>query len=336
MKIMASNLNQLQPASATTRESSLFELMATNIWLTGLPTFKGERGEDIIEFLRRFDEQTIGFDDGVKVLGLRRALRDAAREWLNEDCRTELVAGELDKIRKKLIERYSPESSVLRDRQKLMKMSFDPSGRETLASFIDKYIALAKRVGISNEQEIVNGIILAVPTDTQGDLETLESIQTITSLDKIKSLARRYDSIAAKRIKEPIESARLGALVNLASREELKMALDTLREEFRRHHDETLAAIGRDRPRKETSRVCYNCRKPGHLARSCQEAERKTEVKQPSEKNTNEPRKVDYSKANSEAKQAYEAKYGKPEFNCPICQGYHFVYHCPLKHLNEQ
>jgi len=85
MKITASSLNQLRPASASTRDSSLFELIATNIWLIGLPTSIGDREEDIIEFLERFDGRTIG-TDGVKILGLKRALRDAARGWLNEDC----------------------------------------------------------------------------------------------------------------------------------------------------------------------------------------------------------------------------------------------------------
>ena len=38
-----------------------------------------------------------------------------------------------------------------------------------------------------------------------------------------------------------------------------------------------------------------------------------------------------FDKTSEEARKAYEDRFGKPEFDCPIYTGSHFVYHCPLK-----
>lgn len=65
------------------RESQLIELLATSAWLNGLPYFKGEKDEDIEEYFKRFEDQTIGLDDRLKTLAIRKALAGTAKEWLN-------------------------------------------------------------------------------------------------------------------------------------------------------------------------------------------------------------------------------------------------------------
>lgn len=326
----------------TNRESQLLELLATSAWLTGLPLFRGERNEDIQEFIKNFEHQTVGFDDKIKVLGIRRSFVGAAREWLNENCREDLVSNHYNSLKKKILDRFSPETADLRNRKRLSQMKFDADGKETLASFIDRYVSLARILNISNDIEIVTGLLIALPVEVQGDLEYLDNIGSIQSLNNLKKIAQRYDSIVSKRSKGPEDLNKLGALVSSISKAELNMALTSIREEFNRQHDEVLAAIRdknskRSSERSEESRMCYNCRKNGHLARNCPEASRERQESGNQRDNSAREKspKRDYEKINREARQEYEKKYGKPETQCPICSGFHFVYHCPLKNLKD-
>lgn len=335
------NTTDNQDEVPSNRESQLLELLATSAWLTGLPLFRGEKGEDIQEFIKGFEDQTTGFDDRIRVLGIRRSFVGAAREWLNENCQEELKSDDYDSLKKKIIERYSPESSDLRNRKRLTQMTFDVNGKETLASFIDRYVALAKRLNIKNESDIVNGLLIAMPVEVQGDLEYLDNLDSIKSVAKFMKLANRYDSIASKKIKTTEDLSQLGALVSSISKAELKSALTNFKDEFERQHQEMLAAIGnkstRSAPRSsEESRMCYNCRRTGHLARDCSEPRQpRSDKGQRADNSREKSPKKDYTKLNRDARLEYEKKYGKPETDCPICSGYHFVYHCPLKTLKE-
>lgn len=342
VSIMGDEVKNVETKVVANRESQLLELLATSAWLTGLPLFRGERNEDIQEFIKNFEDQTVGFDDKIRVLGIRRSFVGAAREWLNENCQTYLSSNDYDQLKKKILDRFSPESADLRYRKRLTQMKFDADGKETLASFIDRYVALAKRLGISSESEIVTGLLIAMPVEVQGDLEYLDNIGSIKTLASFKKIAQRYDSIVSKRSKSPEDLNKLGALVSSISKAELSTALTSIREEINKQHEEMLAAI-RDRnlrnhsERNEETRMCYNCRKNGHLARNCQEPSRERQEKSDQRPNTSREKspKRDYVKINQEARQEYERKYGKPETNCPICSGYHFVYHCPLKNLKD-
>lgn len=237
-------------------------------------------------------------------------------------------------------------------------MRYNEHGKETLSSFVDRFVALAKRLEITNQREIITGILIALPVEVQGDIEYLDSIKNVSTVEELMKIAQRYDGIVSKRFRSPDNFNKLGVLVSSISQEELKKALNDIREEFRRQHEETLAAIGSRSQqiayrRDGESRRCYNCQNVGHLAMSCNEPKRprqsnesnkQVEMNQISKKNQVNTRDQtgvkqlsckDYTKINQEAREMYEKKYGKPGMDCPICQGYHFVYHCPLKSLKD-
>lgn len=319
-------------------DSRLIELLATSAWITGLPVFKGERDEDIQEYIRAFEDQTVGLDDRMKIVGIRRSFFGSAREWLNENCHQELLGSDFGILKAKILERYARETTYLRNRLRLTQMRFDINGKETLASFIDRFVALAKRLDIKTDNEIITGILIALPMEVQSDLEYLENIKSIKVLKDLMKLAHRYDSIVSKRYRGPDEFNKLGALVSSISQEELGKAIKSIREEFQRQYEETLAAIrprtqGVDHRKPSEDRRCYNCQQKGHIARSCPNPK----VNKANDQNRPEVRsqKKDYSQVNQEARNDYENKFGKPEIDCPICNGYHFVYHCPLKTLKE-
>ena len=327
-------------APVASRDTQLIELLATSAWITGLPVFRGERNEDVQDYIKTFEDQTAGLDDRLKTLGIRRSLSGSAREWLNVNAKEELTRNDYDALKKKILERYSGESAYLRNRQRLTAMRYDVNGRETLASFVDRFVALARRLEIKDDKEIVTGVLIALPVEVQGDLEYLENMKKLTTLSALMKLAQRYDGIESKRFKDPTNLNQLGALVSSLSQEELKKALQGIREEFQRQHEETMAAISakssnlKSRPDTE-DRKCYNCQKVGHLARDCPEPKASRSNRGDTQATTGQSSKKDYSKVNKEALEEYEKKFGKPTSDCPICNGYHFVYHCPLKTLKE-
>lgn len=148
-------------------------------------------------------------------------------------------------------------------------MKFKTIGKETLASFIDRYVALGKRLKVTDSQEIITGVLIALPIEVQGDLETLTTLGSVKTLDSLMKIAHRYDSIISKRAKDPDELNKLGSIVSSVSKDEVNKAINSIREEFQRLHEETLAAIGA-RSRRNSRipsemRMCYNCRKTGHL-----------------------------------------------------------------------
>lgn len=189
------------PNNTPNRDSQLIELLATGAWLTNLPTFKGEREDDIQEYIKTFEDQTIGLGDRVKIVGIRRSFQGSAREWLNENCSNELEGGIYTDLKKKILERYARETSYLRNRQRLTQMRFNENGKETLASFIDRFVALAKRLDVKQDKEIITGILIALPSEVQGELEYLDTTSNIKKLEDLMKIAHRYDSIAAKRFK---------------------------------------------------------------------------------------------------------------------------------------
>lgn len=324
------------------RDNYLIELLATSSLIAGLPTFRGERDEDIQEFMRTFEDQTLGFNDRIKVLAIRKSMIGAAREWLNENGIEETNSGNYVKLKQKILDRYSHETSYLKNRQKLGRMKFELSSRETLESFIDRFLALAKRIQLTNDKEIITSIVLALPAETQSDLEYLEAFSNIRSLDDLKRLARRYDSIVAKKVETPQDIQKLGAIVSSVSQEELRKAIKDIRDEFQRQHEETLAAIksqGNNQRSNINGRKCYNCQQVGHLIRDCPKPRQPKRIEFNTETNGSSKididEKKDYEKINQEARLEYEKNYGKPKKDCSICQGYHFVYHCPLKTLKE-
>lgn len=333
---LASTANVETPS----RESQLIELWATSAWITGLPIFRGEREEDIQEYIKNFEDQTCGLDDRLKILGIRRSFRGSAKEWLNENCSGELGSSNYSSLKQKIIDRYAGETAYIRNRKHLNQMRFDVNGRETLGSFVDRFVALARRLKMGEDKEIVTGILIALPLEVQGDLEYLESLKNITTLEGLTKLAQRYDGIVSKRFKGPDDINQLGAIVSSISQEELKKALKNIREEFQLQHEEILAAIGSRNQREKMKpdseeRRCYNCQKIGHLARDCSEQKSNRQMRSDDQTTPKQPARRDYNKINQEAREEYERKFGKPASDCPICGGYHFVYHCPLKTLKD-
>lgn len=242
-------------------------------------------------------------------------------------------------MKKMILERYSPASSYLHNRQKLSQMRFNVNGNDTLASFIDRYVALSKRSGINNEHEIVTGILITLPPEVHGELEYLGKLRGVSTIIELMELVHRYDSIVAKRINHS-DLSQISALVSSVSKEELGKALQSIRDEFKLQHEETLAAInirgqqGGSRL-NSSQRRCYNCQDVGHLVRDCPKPrDMKTNNDSRNVESRQQPRR-DWTQANHDAIKEYESKFGKPEIDCPICKGYHFVYHCPLKTLKE-
>lgn len=343
-----------QEPDSSANQNQLLELLATGAFVTNLPTFRGEKEDDIQEYLKLFEDQTVGLDNRVKIIGIRRSFVGSAREWLRENCESELDSSDYIGLKKKILERYARETGALRNRIKLIQMRYEPTGRETLASFIDRFVSLAKKVDLIKDTEIIASILIALPLEVQGDLEYIENMSQVKSLSDLTKVAHRYDSIVSKRTERPSDLKQLGAIVSSISQEEIRKAISGIRDEFQRQHEETIAVItNRNTPSASRTtqgqRRCYNCQQYGHLARACPEPRQqgKGEANQPSDvrqlkvsrdqKETREPReqRKDWSKENEEAVREYERNYGKPEMNCPICNGYHFVYHCPLKTLKE-
>lgn len=311
------------------RDSQLIELLATSAWLNGLPTFKGERDDDIEEYFRRFEDQTIGLDDRLKTLAIRKSLVATAKEWLNGNCNELLESHDFDKIKSQLLERYCGQPSYIRNRQRLSQLKYDVNGRETLASFGDRYVALARRIEIKTDREILTGILLALPDDVMGDLEYLINIKDVTTVKEFMNVAHRYDSIASKRSKNLGCFSQLGAIANF---KELEKTMNDLRGEFQKQQEQIIAAIGsKNQYQVNENRRCYNCATVGHLARNCLKPKAQGQALRPNEQSTDK----DWTKLNQQAKETYEKKFGKPLKGCPICDGYHFVYHCPIKTLNE-
>lgn len=333
---MSQNVKEVDLTSPTniietnnsSKECHLLELLATNSFITNLLTFKGDRDEDIHYYFRLFEDQTYGLEDRMKILGIRRSFVGAARDWLVENCRDLLERGNYHELKKKIKERYSRESASLNNKSKLNSMRFDPSGNEPLASFIDRYVAQARKsnLGNNNDREILTGILLALPDDVQGELEYLDNLAKVSDVNGLRSIAHRYDSIVSKRNKCANENSRLAALVS---------SIDTLKEEFR-HTLATIASRDNVVTQRSSSRSnqvdikCYNCQKNGHIARKCPEP--RVERTSRDERKSN---RKDYSSENQQAVEEYEKKFGKPEVNCAICNGYHFVYHCPLRNLKD-
>lgn len=324
-QILSSNKTQNM---SNTKECQLLELLATNSFINGLTTFKGERDEDIIEYFRQFEDQTFGLEDRIKVLGIRRSFLGAAREWLTEKCQEQLANGDYKVLKSKILARYQLESSNLTNRLKLNAMRFDTLGKETLASFIDRFIARSKRLDIRKDSEIITGVLLALPVEVQGELEYLEPLAKVKTLGNLTKLAQRYDSITSKRCRASDDSEKIAILVD---------SIEKMKNEFR----QTIATISsreyqRDKSKfKSEDRKCYSCQQVGHLIKDCPKVKSTRLKKDQYPQLESHEAKKDYTKINQEAIEEYEKKFGKPEMDCPICKGYHFVYHCPMKSLKD-
>lgn len=164
-----------------------------------MPKFRGEKNEDIYDYIERFESSTTGLGDRAQVLGIRRAFQGAAKDWLdsiNKDI-------SYNELKKKIFERYASEAYSMRDRRKLKEMSYKLSANETMSSYIDQYLACATRIDskiTDDEEELVMNIITSFLPEVKSQLMSLHDTSTIQSLSDLRSLAKRFDSVALNKI----------------------------------------------------------------------------------------------------------------------------------------
>lgn len=338
--------NLLSPqvlAMAGDTDNKLLELLAANFLVSNVSQFSGNRDESIHEFMKGFEDDTSGLEPKYIVIGIKRAFRGSAKDWLYENCDDEIKANDWQTIRKKIFKRFTGESESLKNRKSLAEARFDPNGKKPLAAFVDTYTALAKRAEIGKISDIINGILVALPEEVLGELGYLGSVNEIKKLDELRSLAARYDDIIDKRRGSYVE--KLGAIVTGAQEEMRKIVAD-FTTVVARQNEQTVAAV---KPMAKFTqqtpaikRKCYNCRELGHISRDCpkQRAAPKlledapTAIK-PTGSARGKPSAAELKEHNEKVKKLYEERYGKPEHPCPIDGGFHFVYHCPMKDLKE-
>lgn len=285
----------------------------THTFLANLPTFSGDRDEDIHQFFREFEDNLFGLGSDIKITGIHRALKGGAREFLGT-CQEDIMDRNYAGLKSKITTRYSNVSTEQRLRAKLRAMNFNSRGQETMVAYYDRFCGLARQIGRdSSEEDIVNDFFLSLSPDVQSQLVRLTDIKLLKTKDQLYNLVHRFDQSYHP---ENLESELLNDIKRYIDNHIRRS--DTIETEDNKV--EQIAALG---GRKDIGEItCYNCKAKGHYATKCPEKKKKTTK--------------DWSSENKALREKYEAQYGKPEAECPICEGYHFVAHCPLKQLKGE
>jgi len=110
-----------------------------------IPEFSAAPGEDVLNFLHRFETATLLFSDDMRCLGLYKALTGPANTWARNNLDAQILGVDWLAAKAAVIQRFAPPDQDLRLRDNLARMKFDPA-REILLTFAEQYADIYRRI----------------------------------------------------------------------------------------------------------------------------------------------------------------------------------------------
>lgn len=163
------------------------------------PIFSGGSNEDIHDWVERFEQLTFSLHQEQKNLLLDKAFVQAARAWFREEIRPTLATTDWNTVKRQILEHFSGKTPQVRAYEKLMKVTYDPDRHASVLYYVDDYTYLYKQAyPMYQQSEIVRAVVLSLPQYIKTKLNYMQDLSSITTIDALKKVAKRYDQDGAE------------------------------------------------------------------------------------------------------------------------------------------
>lgn len=301
--------------------------------------FSGDKSLDVIEWLDRFEQETISFSEDQKKNILKCAFVKAARAWFKNDLEPKLPSLTWEQTRKVILQRYKPDK-VRYYVEQLLKLTY--SQDQDLSSFVDQRIYLAKKAYPTlKDTEIIRDCVLALPANVRSFLNLMSDTSKLDTIGQFKSLASRYDSKIDISISQPPAKVLDQTLFESL----LQKAVEKVTEKLNKVESQVAAIAKEKEPVDANNNVTDNQNQPqyrNYQNRRVQYPRREYRPRYAPRMNQAQPRP--YSDANQQGpstsqqrdnQQYYQQPRRRPPRPCSHCGGDHWNRDCPRNHLNS-
>lgn len=158
------------------------------------PEYSGEKNEDVIDWLEKYESSTIALNDENKKQLLSSSFVRSARAWYKDDLLPIIHGLSWKEAKKVILKRYKPNQ---RDYyiEKASRLKYYDEGHQDLASFVDQKVHLIKVAHPKrDEQEIIQETLLSIPSRIRSQLNLMSDTEDIKRISDFKTLVNRYDS----------------------------------------------------------------------------------------------------------------------------------------------